>query len=124
MEYADKNGYSRPENLERGHASTPEWSMLASRAVADLSRIIAAEIKLLELGLASAIRAELVRFVIALALGSMAVFAAFCLLAALILFVHQWFAWWASFAICGGATLLAAIVLWEILSASLPQRPA
>ncbi|MBF6570718.1 MAG: phage holin family protein [Candidatus Binataceae bacterium] len=115
MDLPGKNGHSQTDEVTGAPASNLEWSELVSRAVGDLSRIIKAEVRLLELGLAGVVQAEMARLITAMVLGSLAICAGICLLAALVLFLHQWLMWWGSFGVTGGIVLLLVATLWVVL---------
>ncbi len=98
-----------------------DWSSLAGRVIDDISRIIHAELQLFEtnLGLrfSGAIELALVRVA-----GLVAViFGGMCLLAALILLLHQWLEWWQSFAISGALSVSLGILYPKYAHTSLDE---
>lgn len=115
MNLPGENGHSELNEARDASISRAEWPALVSRAVGDLSRIIKAEVRLLELGLTSIVQAEMARLIIAMVLGSLAICAGICLLAALVMFLHQWLMWWSSFAVTGGGVLLLIAIVWAII---------
>jgi len=72
----------------------------------DLSRIIRLELQLLEARIAPSLTGMADRAIAALVILFAGVIGGSCLLAALILLLHEWMKWWQSFAI-GGVVALA-----------------
>jgi hypothetical protein len=92
----------------RSADSEPEWPELVSRAINDLSRIVHAEIRLVELGIKRVVEKEIERWLkVALALGFL-LCAAVCGVSAAVIGFHALVGlWWAAFAI---VALLSTLV--------------
>jgi hypothetical protein len=91
----------------------PEWPALVSRAVADVSRIVQAEIQLAELGVRNVIEHEIDRALKAAVALSLLLCAATCAVGAAVLGLHEVLGqWWAAFAVVAGAAL-AGVVLFS-----------
>jgi hypothetical protein len=95
--------------------SEPQWPELVSRAINDLSRIVHAEIRLIELGIKRLIEQEIERSLkVALALGFL-LCAAICAVSATVIGLHALLGlWWAAFAIVAvlSALLGAGLIHW------------
>jgi Putative Actinobacterial Holin-X, holin superfamily III len=99
----------------RSHNSEAQWPELVSRAVNDLSRIVHAEFRLVELGIKSLIEQEIDRSLkVVMALGFM-LCAAVCAMSAAVIGLHAMLGpWWAAFAIVAAISGLAGagFFLW------------
>lgn len=107
---------------ERAHAGGPtEWPALISRAVNDISRILQAEIHLVELGIKNVIEQEIDRALKAVLALTMLLLGAVCGVAAAIVGLHVLLGmWWAAFAVVAGAAIFAGGALWMLST----RRPA
>jgi hypothetical protein len=97
----------------RPHDEQPDWSTLAARAIDDVARMAQAEIHLAEASFRASLKESVNDAFAMLAVGCFLAAAGVCLLAALILLLHQWFAWWLAFALtgCASATIGVAVIL-------------
>src|SRR5229473_363080 len=78
-----------------------DWATLATRIVADLERIVRAELKLFQAGLHPLLRDLVGRVGIGLVAVSGVIGGGLCFLAALVLFLHQWLQMWQALAVAG-----------------------
>src|SRR5216683_3989918 len=88
-----------------------EWSTLLGRMLEDLSRIIRLELQLLEARLAPSLTGMADRAIATLVILFAGVIGGSCLLAALILLLHEWMKWWQAFAIGGVVTIVCALAV-------------
>ncbi|MDO8434039.1 MAG: phage holin family protein [Candidatus Binatus sp.] len=91
--------------------SPADWGTLAARAVDDVSRVIQGEMRLLEARLRGAIEGQVENLFLTLAAVAVATIGAFCLLAALIGFLHQWMPYWQAMGIVGVAFVIVGIIM-------------
>lgn len=102
------------ETLENS-GTTAEWSTLLGRVLEDLSRIIRLELQLLEARIAPSLTGMADRAIAALVILFAGVIGGSCLLAALILLLHEWMKWWQSFAIGGVVALACGFAAYSII---------
>ena len=107
------------EEEERADAAST-WSTLLGRVVEDLSRIFQLELRLLESKLAPSLSAMVDRAIAAMVVLFAGAIGGGCLLAALIMLLHQWLPWWQSLAITGGVPIAAAVIAYATLTRSAP----
>jgi hypothetical protein len=88
-----------------------EWPTLLGRMLEDVSRVIQLELQLLEAKLAPSLMAMADRAIAGLMILCAGVIGGSCLLAALILLLHGWMAWWQCFAIGGVVTIVCALAV-------------
>jgi hypothetical protein len=101
----------------------PPWPTLIGRAVEDLSSIVHAEVRLLELGVKNTVQQEIDRAIMA-ALALATLLLGFgCLTAAAILCLHEALRapWWIAFAIVGGVALVGGVGIWIWSGARSPR---
>lgn len=105
--------YDRPD-------AASAWSSLFGRMVEDLSRIFQLELRLVESKLTPSLSAMVDRAVAAMVVLFAGAIGGCCLLAALIMLLHQWLPWWQSLAISGGVPIAVSLIAYAILSRSTP----
>ena len=112
---------------DRHPSDAPEadWASLLSRGVDDITRIVHSEIRLLVIGMRTALDEGIDRVLAFVATGVLMVGGAMCVLAAAVLFLHEYamLPWWQSFGITGLALLAIAIALGAF-AARRPRDPA
>ncbi len=93
--------------ITRARGGIPsDWPTLVSRAVNDISRILQAEIRLVELGIKNVVEQEIDRALKAALALTMLMLGAVCGVAAAIVGLHALLGiWWAAFAIVAGASI-------------------
>jgi hypothetical protein len=96
-----------------------QWATLLSRVLEDLSRIIRLELELLEARVTPSVAAMGERLIASLILVCAGAVAGCCILAALILLLHQWIPWWQAFGVGGLVTMVCGLIVYANLS-----RPA
>jgi hypothetical protein len=74
-----------------------DWSTLVARAVGDVSRILHSETHLLQISLSAAVKAQIDYALAVFAMVAALIWAAICVLAALILPLQKSFQWWHGF---------------------------
>jgi Putative Actinobacterial Holin-X, holin superfamily III len=74
-----------------------DWATLIGQAVDDVSRIVHSESHLLQINLSAALKAQIDYALAAFAMVIALICAGICVLAALILVLHQSFQWWHGF---------------------------
>ncbi|MGH7914854.1 MAG: phage holin family protein, partial [Candidatus Binataceae bacterium] len=84
----------------------------------DLSRVIQLELQLIEARIAPSLMATADRAIAGLVILSAAIIGGSCLLAALILLLHEWIRWWQCFAVGGLVAIACGIVAYLIVRAS------
>ena len=92
-----------------------EWSTLLGRMLEDLSRIIRLELQLLEARLVPSLTGMADRAIAALVILFAGVIGGSCLLAALILLLHEWMKWWQAFAIGGVVAIACGFVVYSVI---------
>jgi small-conductance mechanosensitive channel len=105
----------RSEIARRRPDADAQWPELISRAVNDLSRIVHAEFRLVELGIKRLVEEEIDRSIKIIAALGFLLCSAVCAVCALIIGLHILLGlWWASLAIVAAASALAGIAffLW------------
>jgi VIT1/CCC1 family predicted Fe2+/Mn2+ transporter len=109
----------------RAEARETDWSTLVGRAVDDVTRIMHSEGQLLVAGVRSALSEGIDRVVALVATGVVMAAGAICLLAAMVLFLHEYMMlpWWSSFGIVGLALFAIGIGLGAFAT-SRPRSPS
>jgi hypothetical protein len=107
--------HQRDAQTAEGSGTTTEWSTLLGRMLEDLSRIIRLELQLLEARLVPSLTGMGDRVIASLVILFAGVIGGSCLLAALILLLHQWMKWWQSFAIGGVVAIACGFVAYSII---------
>lgn len=100
---------------EQGEASM-NWSALFSRAVDDISKIIEAEIHLFEARFSAAVLQAIRQAITAVMMSAAMLVGGLCVIASMILLLHQWLAWWLAFGIVGAVVLIAGVTIPLIVS--------
>ncbi len=95
------------------------WPTLLLKLFDDLIRIVRGEIRLAGASIAPAIDRVLVRTISRLMLAVIGLCGVVCLMAAAVLLLHQYFAWWAAFGLMGLGLLTIVLVGSLIASRSL-----
>lgn len=96
-------------------ANPANWSTLIGKAIDDVSRIAQAEIHLLGVHMSASVEGAIESILPILVAAAIIIGAEVCLLAALVLLIHQWLQWWMAFGITGIAALLAGVAIQEIV---------
>lgn len=102
----------------RSEAREEDWTSLFARAVDDLTRIVHSEFRLLVAGIKGVMDEEIDR-VLAFVVSGVLIFAgALCLLAAIIMFLHEFLQlpWWQSLGITAIAMFVIAFALRSFAS--------
>jgi hypothetical protein len=107
--------HQRDAQTAEDSGTTTEWSTLLGRMLEDLSRIIRLELQLLEARLVPSLTGMGDRVIASLVILFAGVIGGSCLLAALILLLHQWMKWWQSFAIGGVVAIACGFVAYSII---------
>src|SRR5579863_117225 len=92
-------------------ASNSDWPTLIERAVDDVSRILRSEAQMFQTSISAAVELHISKSVTLLAVISLMITGALCILCSAILLLHQSLPWWQAFGAAGLATLLAAIAI-------------
>lgn len=97
----------------RTEAREADWASLLARAIDDMTRIVHSELRLLTAGMRTVLDEEIDRVLAFVATGVLTVGGAICVLAAAILFLHEYamLPWWQSFGITGLVLFAIAIAL-------------
>jgi VIT1/CCC1 family predicted Fe2+/Mn2+ transporter len=97
----------------RAEARDTDWATLIGRAVDDMTRIMHSEGQLLVAGVRGALSEGIDRVVALVATGVAMAAGAMCMLAAAILFLHEYvmLPWWQSFGIVGLALFAISLAL-------------
>jgi hypothetical protein len=103
----------RERARDQQRAVEADWSTLVARAVDDISRILQSEIRLLSASLKTVLEEQIERVLAFMATGALLAGGAICMLAALILFLHEYvmLPWWQSFGIVGLGFFALAIAV-------------
>jgi Putative Actinobacterial Holin-X, holin superfamily III len=107
--------HQRNAHTVEGSGTATEWSTLLGRMLDDLSRIIRLELQLLEARLAPSLTGMADRVIAALVIIFAGIIGGSCLLAALILLLHEWLKWWQSFAIGGVVAIACGFVAYSVI---------
>jgi hypothetical protein len=102
----------QPSAPVNGSETGAEWPTLLGRMLEDLSRVIQLELQLLEARIAPSLMAMADRAIAGLVILCAGVIGGSCLLAALILLLHQWMQWWECLAIAGIAAIGCGLVAY------------
>ena len=103
----------------------PDWTTLVARALDDITRIMQSEIRLVTTSMRTILAEQTDRVLGFIASGVLMVFGMMCILAAAILFLHEYamLSWWQSFGITGLALFAIAIAV-RAFSAPRSKTPA
>lgn len=107
-----------PRNRLEAEARETDWSSLLARAVDDITRIMHSEFRLLSAAMKTALSEEIDRVVAIVASGLLLAAGGICLLATLVLFLHEYLIlpWWQSFGITALMLFATAIALNALMS--------
>jgi preprotein translocase subunit SecY len=118
----------KPSPISRDTQETyPDWSTLVGQAVDDVSRILHSETQLLQINLSAALKVQIDYALAGLAMVAAFICAAICILAALILLLHQSFQsrdgipWWQAFAV-GALFMFVVGIAIQRIAARRAQR--
>ena len=102
-----------PKDRLDAEARETDWTSLLARAVDDVTRIMHSEFRLLSAGMKAALDEEIDRVLAFVATGTLMMGGAICMLAALIMFLHEYamLPWWQSFGITALLLFATAIAL-------------
>ena len=95
-----------------------EWPTLLGRMIEDLSRVIQLELQLLQARIGPSLTAMVDRAIAGLVILCAGAIGGACLLAALILLLHQWMPWWECLATGGIVAMVCGLVAHMILRTS------
>lgn len=106
-------------------ARETDWPSLIARAVDDITRIVHSEFQLLVVGMQAALDEGIDRVLAFVATAILMIGGAASLLAAVVMFLHEYLMllWWQAFGITGLALLAMAIALGAFASRR-PKPPA
>jgi Putative Actinobacterial Holin-X, holin superfamily III len=90
------------------------WSQIVSRAIDDISRIMQSEVRLLEASLRKVLVEQVDRILASVTAAVILIAGGVCMIAALILLLHLWFALWLSWGITGGVLFIVALIVWAM----------
>ncbi len=109
----------------RTEARDTDWTGLLARVVDDMTRIVHSEFRLLSANMKGALDEEIDRIFAFVATGVLMMVGALCLIAAIIMFLHEFvqLPWWQSFGITGVAMFAIAIATRAATSRR-PSPPA
>ncbi|HXN84669.1 MAG TPA: phage holin family protein [Candidatus Binataceae bacterium] len=102
-----------PRSEKQSGGDQPDWTTLLARAIDDITRIMQSEIRLVTNSMRTILAEQTDRVLGFIASGVLMVFGMMCILAAAILFLHEYamLPWWQSFGITGLALLAIAIAV-------------
>jgi hypothetical protein len=108
----------------QAEARDTDWATLVARAVDDLTRILQSEGRLVVAGIRTVLNEEIERLFAFIATSVLMAGGGTCILAAAILFLHEFvlLAWWASFGIVGLALFGIGVALGAFATSS-PKPP-
>ncbi|MGO9450953.1 MAG: phage holin family protein [Candidatus Binataceae bacterium] len=94
----------------REKIASGDWPKLIARVVDDLARIVQMEFRLFQAGLTPILSSAIDRLIANLMALAAFLAGGVCLLGAVAVFLHRWFAWAPSLAITGAVTIAAGYV--------------
>jgi len=102
-----------PRSEKPSDGDQPDWTTLLARAIDDITRIMQSEIRLVTNSMKTILAEQTDRVLGFIASGVLMVFGMMCILAATILFLHEYamLPWWQSFGIAGLALFVIAIAV-------------
>ncbi len=111
----------RNDHIDVESAASADWASLVARAVDDMTRIVHSEFRLLVAGMQSVLDEGIDRVLGFIATGVLIMAGALCMLAAIIMFLHEFMLlpWWQSF----GITALLMFGIAIAIRAATMQRP-
>ncbi|GEM_PF-6427467 len=105
----DENPQTAPEAVQDEQPQS--WPALFGQLVLDFTKVVEAEARLMRASIQPTLSAVLERWLWQLVAAGLALTGCMLLIAAAILLIHLWLAWWLAFGITGIATLTLALVL-------------
>jgi hypothetical protein len=116
---------SECNRVRRHIGEPPEWPVLVSKAVEDISRIVRAEVRLVQLEVRDVAEREIDRALKATIALALIICGAICAIAATILLLQFLLGmWWLAFGIVAGLALGAGLTVWLITSRRPPRKEA
>lgn len=106
-----------------GSETGGEWPTLLGRMLEDLSRVIQLELQLLEARIAPSLMAMADRAIAGLVILCAGVIGGSCLLAALIVLLHEWMRWWQCLATGGIVAIACGLVAYLSVKSSFDHTP-
>ena len=102
-----------PRSEKPSDGDQPDWTTLLARAIDDITRIMQSEIRLVTANMRTILAEQTDRVLGFIASGVLMMFGMMCILAATILFLHEFamLPWWQSFGITGLALFVIAIAV-------------
>jgi hypothetical protein len=88
---------------------TRSWPELFGELILDFTRVLEAEARLMRASIEPTLTAVLDHWLWRLVMATIALMGCVLLVAAVILLLHAWLAWWLAFAITGAAMILLAL---------------
>jgi hypothetical protein len=88
---------------------THSWPELFGQLILDFTRVLEAETRLMRASIEPTLTSVLEHWLWQLVIASIALMGGVLLVAAAILLLHTWLAWWLAFAITGAAMILLAL---------------
>ena len=85
------------------------WPALVAQLIADLTKVLEAEARLVRVSIEPTMTAVLNRWLLQLILASIALTGGLMLLCAGVLLLHKWVEWWVAFGIAGAVTMATAV---------------
>jgi hypothetical protein len=112
----------RNDRISVESAAAADWASLVARAVDDITRIVHSEFRLLVAGMQTVLDEGIDRVLGFVATGVLIMAGALCMLAAIIMFLHEFvmLPWWQSF----GITALLMFGIAIAVRAATMRRPA
>ena len=102
-----------PNDRLDAEARETDWTSLLARAVDDITRIMHSEFRLLSASMKTALDEEIDRVLAFVATGALIMVGAICMLAGIIMFLHEYamLPWWQSYGITALLLFATAIAL-------------
>jgi hypothetical protein len=100
---------SNEQHAIPGEAQAYSWPELFGQLVLDFTKVLEAEARLMRASIEPALTSVLEHWLWRLVLAALILTGGLLLVAAAILVLHLWVAWWLAFAITGAATIVMAL---------------
>lgn len=100
---------SNDRGIHPQHHDSHSWPALVAQLIADLTKVLEAEARLVRASIEPTMTAVLNRWLLQLILASIAVTGGLLLLCAGVLLLHKWVEWWVAFGIAGAVTMTTAL---------------
>ena len=114
----DQSKTADPYNMVFAESS---WSDLLTRTVDALARIVRVETRLFEITVKRMFEAQTERLLGLVFLLMELRYGSFCLLAGVVLLIHQWLAWWLAFSITG-LVVIAVGISFQMITARMAAK--